>query len=227
MLCARDRKNEHEKNVEVVMSDPIKDQSLPEYCVFKDVLTPGSTPPSILVQEADDFVFPLSVEDRESIETLIKKFDQEENCSGLAAPQIGVKKKAIVVAVEVTPEMQRWRPDLSQGMGKTVLLNPSYKAINPYDIHVDYESCFSIEGVAANVPRYKQIRYVAYDLNGNRVEGIAEGFLARVLQHEIDHVYGILYIHRTDKDEILPVEEYRQRRRAAMEQGRASALNPS
>ena len=83
---------------------------------------------------------------------------------------------------------------------------------------MDYEACFSVGGVAAPVQRFKKVRYRAYDPAGTLVEGTAEGFLARMIQHEIDHVHGILYVDRVeDKSLILPVEEYRRRRQTAFE----------
>ena len=88
-------------------------------------------------------------------------------------------------------------------------------------MHEDYEGCFSIAEMAGSVNRYNTIQYRTYDINGNLLEGRAKGFLARIIQHEIDHLHGILYIDRiTDPRKIIPIEEYRALRKAAMESGK-------
>lgn len=174
--------------------------------------------PSVLTARATEIMFPLSVEDKQDLEMLEQKFDEEENCAGLAAPQIGICKQIIVFEAPDNPELRKWRPDLTQTMPKTIWINPSYEGIEEEGFHEDYEACFSVGGVAAPIQRFKKILYRAYDPSGHLVEGIAEGFLARLIQHETDHVHGILYVDRVkDKSLILPVEEYRRRRAEAME----------
>jgi peptide deformylase len=168
----------------------------------------------VLTKKARTLSFPLSSEDLAMIQALEAKFDQEENCAGLAAPQIGYDIRAIVFAVPDDEE----RPDLTQTMPKTVWLNPSYTPIG-HEKHTDYEACFSVEGMAGAVDRYKKIHYNAYLIDGSKVEGIAEGFLARLIQHEIDHTNGILYKDKVKKGEFLPVEAYREKRSKAMKNG--------
>lgn len=163
----------------------------------------------ILQTAAKPFVFPLSEEDQKDIQILIAKFDAEENCSGLAAPQIGIQKQAIVFAVVNSDALRQWRPDATEFMPKTIWLNPSYKAISDV-IHDDYEACFSVDGLAGKVPRYHKIRYEAYTTAGELIKGEATGFLARVIQHEIDHLHGILFIDRTNPESIISMEAYRQ-----------------
>lgn len=188
---------------------------LPDYVVFGDPNCPDS---SVLTTPAEEFVFPLSQEDSDIIDTLVKKFDQEENCSGLAAPQIGIGKRAIVFEVPDDPIIKRWRPDLEEGMPKSIWLNPSYEPLTE-ETTTDYEGCFSVYQVAGPVKRYKKVRYKAYDREGNLIEGVATGFLARVIQHETDHVHGKLFIDYVDPKDQLPIEEYRRRRAGAMEKG--------
>jgi peptide deformylase len=174
--------------------------------------------PSVLITRAAEIQFPLSLEDKRDLEILEQKFDAEENCAGLAAPQIGISKQIIIFEAPDDPVLKKWRPDLTQTMPRTIWINPTYEGIDEAGFHVDYEACFSVGGVAAPVKRFKKIRYGAYDPHGTLIEGMAEGFLARMIQHETDHVYGILYVDRVeDKNLILPVEEYRRRRQAAME----------
>ncbi len=186
-------------------------QVLPPYVTIKHVndINP------ILQAMAKPFVFPLSEEDQRDIQTLIAKFDAEGNCSGLAAPQIGIQKQAIVFAVVDSDVIRQWRPDATEFMPKTIWLNPSYEAISNV-IHEDYEACFSVDGFAGKVPRYHKIRYEAYTLAGELIQGEATGFLARVIQHEIDHVHGILFVDRTNPEAIMSMEVYRQIRAKAL-----------
>ncbi len=173
--------------------------------------------PDVLSHCASMLSFPLSNEDIRDVQLLEQQFDHEKNCAGLAATQIGISKQVIVFAAPENPDLKKWRPDFTQAMPKTIWINPSYEGIEEDGFHEDYEGCFSVADVAAPVKRYKKIKYHAYDINGVKLEGIAEGFLARIIQHEIDHVNGILYIDKADPKKILPVETYRAMRKAAME----------
>lgn len=173
--------------------------------------------PDILSHCASPLSFPLSEEDMKDIQMLEQQFDYEKNCAGLAATQIGIAKQIIIFAAPENPDLKKWRPDFTQAMPKTIWVNPSYEGIEEEGFHEDYEGCFSVADVAASVKRYKKVKYHAYDINGNEVNGVAEGFVARIIQHEIDHVQGILFVDKADPEKILLVEEYRALRKAAME----------
>lgn len=174
--------------------------------------------PDIYSKRTEIITFPLSEEDRQDIQTLEQQFDYEDNCAGLAAPQIGISKQIIVFAAPDTLDIKKFRSDFTQQMSKTLWINPEYDGVEEEGFHQDYEACFSIPAIAGKVNRYCTIKYRAYDINGSLVEGIAKGFLARIIQHEIDHLQGILYIDRiTDLGEIIPIEEYRALRDAAMD----------
>ena len=147
---------------------------------------------------------------------LIRKFEVEINCSGLAAPQIGISKRALIFAVEDNPIIKKWRPDLTQTLPKTIWINPSWTPVGD-NMHEDFEACFSVGGVAAPVMRYTNIIYEAYDLDGNLITGTATGFLARVIQHETDHLNGKLYTMYVSPEQIMNIEDYRRQRREAME----------
>ena len=131
--------------------------------------------------------------------------------TGLAAPQIGFSKQAIIFAVGDTPEIKKWRPDISDTLPKSIWLNPCYTPINDQK-NSDYESCFSVGEWAGEVERFKSINYTAYLPNGECIYGSARGFLARAIQHEIDHLNGILFIDLVPKDKLLTIEEYRRKR---------------
>ena len=171
---------------------------------------------AVLRAQCEPVVFPLSEEDRAIVSILEAKFDQEENCAGLAACQIGFNKQIIVFAVSDDPELQKWRPDLVETLPKTIWINPRYEAIGD-ERHSDYEGCFSVHDLAGSVNRSKTIRYEAYLPSGEKVEGVAKGFLARVIQHEIDHTRGVLFIDYVEPEKLFSIEVYRKMRSEALE----------
>ena len=171
---------------------------------------------TVLCHPAKQLTFPLSDEDKECIQILTAKFESEENCAGLAAPQIGFGKQVIVFSVLYDPAVKKWRPDLVQTMPQTVWINPTYDPAGE-EKHTDYEGCFSVKDLAGPVPRFKTIHYVAYTPDGERVEGTAEGFLARLIQHEIDHLRGRCFIDYVPEHDLMSIEAYREKRRKAME----------
>ncbi len=191
--------------------------SLPDYVVIKDPYSPDK---EVLLTPAQPFSFPLSDPDLTIIKTLEAKFDAEENCAGLAAPQLGFSKQGIIFAAPYSPELKKWRPDLIDTMPKTVWLNARYQPFGT-EQSIDYEGCFSVGGFAGPVARYKTIDYEAFLIDGSRVTGRVQGFLARLIQHEIDHTHGILFSSLVPKGQLLPLDHYRRLRAEAMEKGRS------
>ena len=106
---------------------------------------------------------------------------------GLAAPQVHISKRIIIFR----------NPDLENNnkIQITPLINPIYNPIGDQTIN-DWEGCLSIPGMQGLVKRYKKIHYHGFDLEGNKIEDKAEGLSAKVIQHEVDHLNGILYINR-------------------------------
>ena len=178
---------------------------LPEYSPMES---------AVLHKAAERFTFPLTAEDVKNINTLEAKYDAEENCAGLAGPQIGFGKAAIIFAVKDDPDLKKFRKDLVDTMPKTMWLNPSYEPIGQ-DMLEDWEGCFSVPDVAGLVKRYTKIRYTFFDKTGKKITGIATGFLARVIQHETDHINGILFTEKAIKT--MPLDEYRAMRKKVME----------
>ena len=115
---------------------------------------------------------------------------QAEDGAGLAAPQIGVGLRVVVFGFD---ENVRY-PD-ADAVPQTVLLNPVIKPLSG-DREDDWEGCLSVPGLRGVVPRYTHIHYSGYDQFGNPIEREAHGFHARVVQHECDHLDGILYPQR-------------------------------
>ena len=104
-------------------------------------------------------------------------------------------------------------------MDKTIWINAAYEPVGT-EKHTDFEACFSVKDLAGDVPRFTKINYTAFTPDGQKVTGQATGFLARLIQHEIDHTNGVLFIDYLKEDEIISIEEYRARRKAAVEKGR-------
>lgn len=109
---------------------------------------------------------------------------------GIAAPQIGYNVRIIMFGFESNPRY----PD-EQPIPFTVLINPVIEILSD-ELEDGWEGCLSIPGLRGLVPRYKKIRYQGYDLDQQPITRVAEGFHARVLQHECDHLDGILYPRR-------------------------------
>ena len=112
------------------------------------------------------------------------------NGAGLAAPQIGVDLALVIFGSRQNPPNPRY-PD-APPVPETVLLNPS---ITPLDDTQEegWEGCLSVPGLRGVVPRFARIRYSGFDPEGRPIEREAEGFHARVVQHECDHLVGMLY----------------------------------
>jgi peptide deformylase len=121
--------------------------------------------------------------------------------AGIAAPQIGVPLRVVVFELENSARYPEALP-----VPRTVLVNPEFDF--PDDEIVDgWEGCLSVPGLRGVVPRYRRIRYRGYDAEGRRFEREAEDFHARLVQHECDHLDGILYPQRMRDLATLGFEE--------------------
>lgn len=112
--------------------------------------------------------------------------------AGLAAPQIGVPLRVIIFGVKRNPRY----PDAEE-VPYTVLINPVIRARGE-EIEQGWEGCLSVPGMRGLVPRYREINYTGYDQYGGRIERDVADFHARVVQHECDHLDGILYPMRIE-----------------------------
>jgi peptide deformylase len=109
------------------------------------------------------------------------------NGAGLAAPQIGVGLRVVIFGVRANP-----RYPAAEAVPDTVLINPVLEPLAA-DKEEDWEGCLSVPGMRGMVPRFRHLRYSGCDERGGRFERAVEGFHARVVQHECDHLDGILY----------------------------------
>ncbi len=115
--------------------------------------------------------------------------------AGLAAPQIGVDLQVVIFGTNQRNPRYPQAPPVP----KTVLINPVITPLPPKDGDADllevedWEACLSVPGLRGVVPRFSRIRYTGFDQYGDPIERIVEGFHARVVQHECDHLIGKLY----------------------------------
>jgi peptide deformylase len=109
------------------------------------------------------------------------------NGAGLAAPQIGINLQLVIFGFRHNPRY----PD-AQAVPETVLLNPVLTPLSD-EMEEQFEGCLSVPGLRGSVPRYTRLRYEGVDQFGAPIAREVEGFHARVVQHEVDHLLGMLY----------------------------------
>lgn len=107
--------------------------------------------------------------------------------AGIAAPQIGVSLRVVIFGVGKNPRY----PDAEQ-VPYTVLINPTLTPLGD-EMEDGWEGCLSVPGLRGIVPRFARLHYTGFDQLGNAIDRVASGFHARVVQHECDHLDGILY----------------------------------
>jgi len=107
---------------------------------------------------------------------------------GIAAPQIGLSKQIILIGLKDNPRY----PDIEEEIPTELFINPILTP-KTQEKQVYLEACLSVPGLRGKVPRYTHLHYRAQTLTGEFIEGEASGFKARILQHECDHLNGLLY----------------------------------
>lgn len=117
---------------------------------------------------------------------------QAMNGAGIAAPQIGVSQQVVIFGVGKNPRY----PD-AESVPFTILVNPQITPLGD-EKENGWEGCLSVPGLRGLVPRYTRIRYTGFDEKGQPIDRVAVGFHARVVQHECDHLAGILYPMRVE-----------------------------
>ncbi len=109
------------------------------------------------------------------------------NGAGLAAPQIGVNLQLVIFGFK-----QNTRYPDAPVVPETVLINPILTPLSE-EMEEAFEGCLSVPGLRGSVPRHVALRYQGYDQSGKPIDREVDGFHARVVQHEVDHLLGILY----------------------------------
>lgn len=107
--------------------------------------------------------------------------------AGLAAPQIGVSQQVVIFGVGKNPRYPQ-----AEEVPYTVLINPELEPLTD-EMEEGWEGCLSVPGMRGFVPRYTRLRYRGFDQFGKALDRSVGGFHARVVQHEVDHLLGILY----------------------------------
>jgi peptide deformylase len=110
--------------------------------------------------------------------------------AGIAAPQIGVSARVVIFELEDNPRYPHVAP-----VPYTVLVNPLITALTA-EQDEGWEGCLSVPGMRGLVPRFRRVRYRGFDLEGKPIDRTVDGFHARVVQHEVDHLDGILFPQR-------------------------------
>lgn len=123
------------------------------------------------------------------------------NGAGLAAPQIGVSQRVVIFGFESNPRYPQ-----AESVPTTVLINPTIEPLGD-ETDEDWEGCLSVPGLRGRVERYSKIRYRGYDQSGGVIDRTVSGFHARVVQHESDHLDGILYPMRLRDIRLMGFEE--------------------
>ncbi|MGE5517011.1 MAG: peptide deformylase [Bacteroidota bacterium] len=157
----------------------------------------------VLARRADPVVDPKAAEIQGLIDDMIETM-ADAGGAGLAAPQVHVPLRLVIFQAPAAR---------AEGVAVplTVLINPEIEALDA-ELQVGYEGCLSLPGMMGAVPRWRRIRYSGLDRDGVPVERVAEGFHARVVQHECDHLDGMLYPSRMpDLSRFGFVEELRRR----------------
>lgn len=107
--------------------------------------------------------------------------------AGLAAPQIGISLRVVIFEVDRNPRY----PD-AEAVPYTVLVNPLLEPLGD-EQEEGWEGCLSVPGMRGLVPRFRRLHYRGFDVEGREIDRVVGGFHARVVQHEVDHLDGVLY----------------------------------
>jgi peptide deformylase len=129
----------------------------------------------------------------EELTALVADMDdtmRAQSGAGIAAPQIGVSARVVIFELKDNPRYPHLTP-----VPYTVLVNPLLTPLSP-EQDEGWEGCLSVPGMRGLVPRYRRLRYRGFDLRGTPIDRTVEGFHARVVQHEVDHLDGILFPQR-------------------------------
>ena len=148
----------------------------------------------VLLERAEPVADPTSREIRRLVADMVETMEDARGV-GLAAPQVHVGRRVIVFRAPAERAEADAAPEAEAPL--TALVNPEFEPVGD-DIELGWEGCLSIPGLTGAVPRHARIRYRGTSPDGRAVEREARGFHARVVQHEIDHLDGILYTMRMD-----------------------------
>jgi peptide deformylase len=165
----------------------------------------------ILHKKSCEVVFPLNSDLKEKVGQLVNQFLSEKNAAGLAAPQIGIDLSMCVFALNPTDEIRERRKDIIDIAEIPIIaLNPNYYPIMEEGMTLDFESCFSVPGMIGMVRRFNAINFSYQNEDGFLITGQYRGFLARIFQHEVDHLKGILFTEIAEEGSLMSLEEFKE-----------------
>ena len=164
----------------------------------------------VLLRRADPVKLPADAEIRRLARDMVETMEDASG-AGLAAPQVAVPLRLIVF--KVAPERASGTPG-DEALATRVLLNPEITPLSDDQV-LAWEGCLSIPGMRGAVPRWSAIRYTGVDLDGAPIDQVATGFHARLVQHEVDHLDGILYPMRMEDFRLFGFNEELARAAAA------------
>lgn len=171
----------------------------------------------VLKRRADEVEDPTSDDIKALVQDMIDSMNAADGV-GLAAPQIGISRRVVVFCTPPPDEPSSGSPgapddparEIIREQPLTVLVNPEIELLDD-EMELGIEGCLSVPGLCGPVPRYCQIRYTGQSLDGERIDRTVDGFHARVVQHECDHLDGVLYPMRmTDVGLLAYVDEVKR-----------------
>lgn len=180
-------------------------ESTPEYIVanLKDLKATENTS---LRKVTPETKFPLSYDDMADIARLKWKFENDPTCFSLSSPQLGLPQRALVYYKPT----HIGKIKIKEKFPVYTLLNPSYEPVGD-EMHTAYETCTSVKNVCGLVYRFETIKVKGYDVTGELIESEEIGAVARWIQHEVDHLNGILFTDQAAT--IITKKEHNFRRR--------------
>jgi len=156
----------------------------------------------VLLEQCQPVSDPGAPEIRRLVQDMFETMEDAPG-AGLAAPQVHVPLRLFVFRVQ--PHRASGAPD-DRPVGNTVLINPKVEPLGE-EKHLRWEGCLSIPGLRAAVPRFRRVRYTGLDCDGRMVSAEVSGFHAGVVQHENDHLDGILYPMRMQDFRLMGFNE--------------------
>ena len=150
----------------------------------------------VLRQPAKEVVDPTAPEIQRLVQDMLETMEDADG-AGLAAPQVRAPLRVVIFHVPAGRDEENPQP-----VPLSVLINPVVEPLTD-EVETDWEGCLSVPGMMGAVPRFTKVRYRAVSLEGEPIDRVAEGFHARVAQHECDHLDGILYPQQMDDLSLL------------------------
>lgn len=172
-------------------------------------LTPLKMGNPILLQKANYVDNPSNSEIQDIVSNMLHTIQTIGERVGLAAPQVGIQKRIIVYRVPEKPLNSRYHlisDEFQKEVPWSALINPEIFPIES-ELESGWEGCISVPGLLGKVPRYKTIRFTGVNERGQVIDQVVSNFYARLIQHEYDHLEGILFPMKINDPSCFGYEE--------------------